>query len=159
MPSVTQTLHLANGKTLTDKLKAPGGPIDRWIADKKSDDEIISELYFAALGRAYAIYDSAGNGRRSADALDEAARSFAKYGCYPDAIKAESVALGSYRDNYGPEHVTSADALARLGTYLRDSGQTAEAIQRFGASIALFDRLRKEPPCRHPFALASSSTT
>ncbi len=96
---------------------------------------------FESLGRAFAIYDAADNGRRSADALDEAARTFGKLGCYPDAIRAETVALDGYRENYGPEHVTSADALARLGTYLRDSGSPAEAIARFTDSIALFDRL------------------
>ena len=51
-PSVTQTLHLANGKTLNDKLKAPGGAIDRWIAEQKSDEAIIGELYLATLARA-----------------------------------------------------------------------------------------------------------
>jgi hypothetical protein len=51
-PSVTQTLHLANGKTLNDKLKAAGGRIDRWMADKLTDEQIVTELYLATLSRA-----------------------------------------------------------------------------------------------------------
>jgi hypothetical protein len=49
--NVTQTLHLSNGKTLNDKLKAGGNAIDKWLADKLTDAEIINRLFLAALSR------------------------------------------------------------------------------------------------------------
>ena len=51
-PNVTQTLHLANGKTLNDKLKAAGGKIDRWLDSGRPDAEIVDELFRSALTRA-----------------------------------------------------------------------------------------------------------
>lgn len=50
-PSVTQTLHLANGQTLNDKLKARGGTLDRWLDTKLPDGEIVEQLYLAAFSR------------------------------------------------------------------------------------------------------------
>ncbi|MBI5757821.1 MAG: DUF1553 domain-containing protein [Planctomycetales bacterium] len=49
--NVTQTLHLSNGKTLNDKLKATGSAIDKWLTDKQTDAEIIDRLFLAALSR------------------------------------------------------------------------------------------------------------
>lgn len=51
-PSVTQTLHLANGKTLNDKLKATGGMIDRLLGESKDEDAVVARLYDATLSRA-----------------------------------------------------------------------------------------------------------
>jgi Protein of unknown function (DUF1553)/Protein of unknown function (DUF1549)/Bacterial Ig-like domain (group 2) len=50
-PSITQTLHLANGKTLLDKLKAPGNTVGRWIDEKLSDEAVIERLYMSLLSR------------------------------------------------------------------------------------------------------------
>jgi hypothetical protein len=49
--NVTQTLHLSNGKTLNDKLKATGSAIDKWLTDKLTDAEIIERLFLAGLSR------------------------------------------------------------------------------------------------------------
>jgi Protein of unknown function (DUF1553)/Protein of unknown function (DUF1549)/Bacterial Ig-like domain (group 2) len=49
--SVTQALHLNNGKTLNDKLKADGSVVKRWVTDKTSDAEIVDRLFATALGR------------------------------------------------------------------------------------------------------------
>ena len=50
-PSVTQTLHLANGKTLNDKLKAPGNTLDRWLDENLTEAQAIERLFLAALCR------------------------------------------------------------------------------------------------------------
>jgi hypothetical protein len=49
--NVTQTLHLANGKTLNDKLKAKDNVLGRWIGENLSDDEIVDRVYLSALSR------------------------------------------------------------------------------------------------------------
>jgi hypothetical protein len=50
-PSITQTLHLANGKTLNDKLKAPENVIKRWLDEKLADADLVDRLYLGALSR------------------------------------------------------------------------------------------------------------
>lgn len=50
-PSVSQALHLANGTTLNDKLRADDGAIAKAVASKATDAEVIDRLYLAALGR------------------------------------------------------------------------------------------------------------
>lgn len=50
-PNVTQTLHLANGKTLNEKLKARGSVIDRWLDEKLSAAETVERLYLSTLAR------------------------------------------------------------------------------------------------------------
>jgi hypothetical protein len=49
--SVGQALHLNNGQTLNDKLRAKGSLVERWLAKGVSDDEAIGGLYLAALCR------------------------------------------------------------------------------------------------------------
>ena len=49
--SVTQALHLNNGKTLNDKLRSDKSVVARWVADERSDAEIVNELFALALGR------------------------------------------------------------------------------------------------------------
>jgi hypothetical protein len=49
--SVGQALHLNNGQTLNDKLKAKTSVISRWVNDKVSDEEAIRRLYLKALCR------------------------------------------------------------------------------------------------------------
>ncbi len=50
-PSVAQALHLANGGTLNDKLRAAEGAVATAAASGSADPEIIADLYRAALGR------------------------------------------------------------------------------------------------------------
>lgn len=50
-PSITQTLHLANGKTLNEKLKLPGNAIGKWLEEKLPDEEIVNRVYLSALSR------------------------------------------------------------------------------------------------------------
>jgi hypothetical protein len=50
-PSMTQVLHLANGKTLLGKLEAKEGRIPKWVTDATPVDQVITELYLAALSR------------------------------------------------------------------------------------------------------------
>lgn len=49
--NVAQALHLANGDTLNNKLRAKGGVIDRLVADEVEDDEVLKELFLSALSR------------------------------------------------------------------------------------------------------------
>lgn len=50
-PNITQTLHLANGKTLNDKLKSPENVVKRWLDDGLPNDEIIDRIYLGTLTR------------------------------------------------------------------------------------------------------------
>ena len=49
--NVTQTLHLANGKTLNDKLKVPENRLKQWLDAGLSDAALVERLYLTALGR------------------------------------------------------------------------------------------------------------
>jgi hypothetical protein len=49
--SVTQALHLNNGQTLNDKLRAKGSRIERWVKDKTDDEQSIRQLFLMALCR------------------------------------------------------------------------------------------------------------
>ncbi len=68
-PSITQTLHLANGKTLNDKLKAPANVVKLWLEEKFSDAEFVDRIYLSALSR----YPSADEKSRLVVALADAA--------------------------------------------------------------------------------------
>ncbi len=68
-PSITQTLHLANGKTLNDKLKAPANVVKLWLDEKFTDAELVDRIYLSALSR----YPSADEKGRLVAALAEAA--------------------------------------------------------------------------------------
>jgi hypothetical protein len=53
-PTVVQVLHLSNGNTLNEKLKAPGNRIDRLIKLRHhgmSDAALLDELYLTSLAR------------------------------------------------------------------------------------------------------------
>jgi len=50
-PSMAQVLHIANGDTLNEKLRAKGNRIEKLIAAKASDEAIIDEAYLAGLSR------------------------------------------------------------------------------------------------------------
>jgi hypothetical protein len=49
--SVGQALHLNNGKTLNDKLRARGSLVERWLAEKKADGAVLDDLFLRALCR------------------------------------------------------------------------------------------------------------
>ncbi|HEY1859301.1 MAG TPA: DUF1553 domain-containing protein, partial [Gemmataceae bacterium] len=49
--SVGQALHLNNGQTLNDKLRAKGSTIDRWVEEKVTDADAIQRLFLHALSR------------------------------------------------------------------------------------------------------------
>jgi Protein of unknown function (DUF1549)/Protein of unknown function (DUF1553)/Bacterial Ig-like domain (group 2) len=51
VPTITQALHIINGDTLNDKLRAPGGTIDMLLKLGFSDEEIVNYLYLTALSR------------------------------------------------------------------------------------------------------------
>ncbi len=49
--SVTQALHLYNGQTLNDKLRAKNSRVEEWLAEKIGDDEAVRRLFELALCR------------------------------------------------------------------------------------------------------------
>jgi hypothetical protein len=49
--SVGQALHLNNGKTLNDKLRAKNGRIEQWVQEKLGDEEAVRRLFMLALCR------------------------------------------------------------------------------------------------------------
>lgn len=50
--NLAQALQLINGPTVNDKVRNPNNRLGQLLAAKKSDEEILTELYFAALARA-----------------------------------------------------------------------------------------------------------
>src|SRR5262249_14203136 len=50
-PSITQTLHLANGKPLNEKLKARENTIKRWLDENLSDSDVVERIYLSPLSR------------------------------------------------------------------------------------------------------------
>ncbi len=108
------------------------------IANRSNGDMTAS---FEALAEAYSIYDTQGNNRRAAEALDEAARSMGRLSCFSEATGYETAARQRLIDQYGPLHVSVADAETRLGTYARDGGNLLAADVNFRTAIGIFDEL------------------
>ncbi|MGH9846036.1 MAG: DUF1553 domain-containing protein [Blastocatellia bacterium] len=50
-PSVAQVLHIINGDTINQKLRATGGLVDSFVKLGVSDEAMIDHIYHAALGR------------------------------------------------------------------------------------------------------------
>ncbi|MDQ3009975.1 MAG: DUF1553 domain-containing protein [Acidobacteriota bacterium] len=50
-PSVTQALHVINGDTINQKLRAPGGLVDSFMKLGMTDEALINHLYLSALSR------------------------------------------------------------------------------------------------------------
>ena len=50
-PSMVQVLHISNGKTVNDKLAVPENRLARWLTEKKSDRELIEEVFLTSLAR------------------------------------------------------------------------------------------------------------
>ena len=48
VPTITQALHIINGETLNNKVRAPGNSIDAMIKRGLSDEQIVNDLYFAS---------------------------------------------------------------------------------------------------------------
>jgi hypothetical protein len=67
-PSMSQALHIANGDTLNQKLKAKNNRVERMLAEKTPDEKIVEEVYLAALSR----YPAAGEKTRLLALLAEA---------------------------------------------------------------------------------------
>jgi hypothetical protein len=66
--SVGQALHLNNGQTLNDKLRAKGSRVERWLGEKVPDGEAVSRLFALALSRG----PTAAEAKRFGAALAEA---------------------------------------------------------------------------------------
>jgi hypothetical protein len=58
-PNLAQALHTLNSDTIMGKIAHPQGRVARLLAAKKSDDEIIAELYLVALSRRPTAAESA----------------------------------------------------------------------------------------------------
>ena len=50
-PSMSQALHIANGDTLNQKLKAKNNRIEQLLGAKATDEKIVEDVYLAALSR------------------------------------------------------------------------------------------------------------
>ncbi len=51
VPTITQALHIINGDTLNNKLRAPGNSVDMLIRLGFSDEQIVDYLYLASFSR------------------------------------------------------------------------------------------------------------
>jgi hypothetical protein len=51
VPTITQALHIINGETLNNKLRAPHNVIDSLLKGGLSDEQIVSHLYLASFSR------------------------------------------------------------------------------------------------------------
>jgi hypothetical protein len=51
VPTITQALHIINGETLNDKLRAPGSSVDMLIRLGFSNEQIVDYLYLTSLSR------------------------------------------------------------------------------------------------------------
>ena len=50
-PSITQALHVINGDTLNQKLRAPGGTVDMLLKLGLSDPRVVDYLFLSAFSR------------------------------------------------------------------------------------------------------------
>jgi hypothetical protein len=48
---MVQVLHISNGRTVNDKLAVPKNRLSRWLTEKKSDRELIEEVFLTSLAR------------------------------------------------------------------------------------------------------------
>jgi hypothetical protein len=51
VPTITQALHIINGETLNNKLRAPDNSIDMLIRLGFADEQIVDYLYLSSLSR------------------------------------------------------------------------------------------------------------
>ncbi len=50
-PSVAQALHLSNGDTINEKLRAKGGTVEKLMAEKLTNQALLERIYLLALSR------------------------------------------------------------------------------------------------------------
>jgi len=50
-PSMVQVLHISNGSTVNDKLAVAENRLGRWLAESKSDAELLDEVFLSCLAR------------------------------------------------------------------------------------------------------------
>jgi hypothetical protein len=50
-PNVAQALHLSNGDTINEKLRAAGGTVEKLAAEKLPDEQVLERLYLLAFSR------------------------------------------------------------------------------------------------------------
>lgn len=50
-PSMVQVLHISNGTTLNGKLATAENRLSRWLAEIKSDDELVDQIFVTCLSR------------------------------------------------------------------------------------------------------------
>jgi hypothetical protein len=67
-PSMTQVLHLTNGKTIQEKLEAKEGLVSQFVETNIPSDQIVESVYLAALSR----YPNDSERKRLTTILDEA---------------------------------------------------------------------------------------
>jgi hypothetical protein len=67
--SVGQALHLNNGRTLNDKLRAKNSRIEQWVQQQMGDEEAIRQVFLLALSRAPSAHEL----KRFKDLMAEAA--------------------------------------------------------------------------------------
>ena len=65
-PTLPQALHTINGETLNNKLMADDGLIARMVADGRSNEDVLTELYWSALSRPPSARERSGSSRASA---------------------------------------------------------------------------------------------
>ncbi len=66
--SVTQALHLNNGQTLNDKLRAKTSRVAEWLSEKIGDDEAIARVFALALSRSATAAEKTRFGKLLAEA-------------------------------------------------------------------------------------------
>jgi hypothetical protein len=72
--SVGQALHLNNGGTLNEKLRAKDSRVAKWLAAKVNDDQAIRDLYILALCREPAAAEVASFKKLLAEATADTGR-------------------------------------------------------------------------------------
>jgi len=60
VPTITQALHIINGETLNNKLRAPNNSVDMLIRLGFSDEQIVDYLYMASLSRHPSVAETSG---------------------------------------------------------------------------------------------------
>ncbi len=69
--SVGQALHLNNGQTLNDKLRAKDSRVERWVREKVGDEEAVRRVFLMALSREPTSGERAKFARLMAEATKE----------------------------------------------------------------------------------------
>ncbi len=50
-PSMVQVLHISNGTTLNSKLAVQENRLNRWLAESKSNEELVEQIFVTCLAR------------------------------------------------------------------------------------------------------------